>query len=341
MKKIFLITLFLALTFSFQHALAQDGTDKTGGFKVKLPEGLYLYQPKIDEEVFSPLFIVKDGMLIDPYALAEKIGKEQFIKDYVEGRDFNVYAGRDIIGKLSKVKVEFLNVCETLEFLPDMRLTGKYEGKPFSEIYMDKSLFAIKEPDRPYGAIKAIATPASLKSETSDFFKINQEDKKKASFFTKQKIAPELFENTKKAMEYLQEEKQIITASDERVGFIQAFDIDGNGKKDILGSYILEIYHKDNTENGIYHGGFRGETLFVISDNGNIQTVFSSHEVDPGFSLGGVIDIDQDGVYELIVQENDGNYESGIDNVRRIDVFRRTAAWTSIYHTETICGLDF
>lgn len=339
MKKNILITILLIFIFTIHNAFAEDKADE---FTVRLPDGLYLYQPKITEEVFSPLFIVENGALVDPYALASEMGKEKFLIDYVEGNVFNVYIGGDIVGKFSKARAEFLNDCE-LGSLPDIRFKGSYEGKSLKEINLDKSLFAAKWPDRTYGATKAIAAPASLKTiKTESYFKINQDDRKRASAVAKHKIAPELFKNTKVAMGYLYD-KQIITGSDERLGFIKAFDIDGNGKKDFIGSYILQIYHKDDEVDGTSYRGFRGESLFTISDNGNIQNVFASYEVRPGLSLGGVIDINQDGVYELVVQENDGNYESGIDNVRRIEVMvlKDASAWKSIYLTDTICGLNF
>ncbi len=103
-------------------------------FAVKLPDGLYLYQPYAGDEVFAkgdkdtirPLFIVEKGKLVDPFLRAQKMGLEKFMRKYVSGKTFNVYAGPELVGKLSDV--EFAT-CSRGEFVPDLLGKGKYAGK--------------------------------------------------------------------------------------------------------------------------------------------------------------------------------------------------------------------
>jgi len=53
-----------------------------------------------DKDIVSPLFTVINGKLVDPIALAHKIGVSKFLNTYVKGKTFNVFAGSEMIGTI-------------------------------------------------------------------------------------------------------------------------------------------------------------------------------------------------------------------------------------------------
>ncbi|MBI5493214.1 MAG: hypothetical protein HY893_09810 [Deltaproteobacteria bacterium] len=340
MKKNIFITLLLALIFSFHHAFAEEAQNKAEGFKIKLPDGLYLYQPKIKEEVFSPLFIVEKGALVDPYALAVKIGEKKFIKDYVEGKRFHVYIEGVTAGILTEVKFEFVNVCYSDEFLPDIRGKGKYEGKPLKKAYSNKSLYAFNEYERSDGSLKAIAAPVELTTDKAlKDFEVTEKNKAMTVEAVRKNFVPGAFELIKKRLETLYEEKQVITGQWGKLKFLKSFNKGGN-KKGLIGLYTLYVSFRDAARQEGIDAGYSAEILFSMVDN-KIEQVAFVDGYEPAYNLGGVIDTDGDGITELILEEgiiSDKEPEDG----KNISILRQTSAgWKEIYHSERICGPIF
>lgn len=346
MKKNIFITLLLALIFSFHHASAEETFNASGEFKVKLPDGLYLYQPKIMEEVFSPLFIVEKGALVDPYALAAGIGKEKFIRDYVDGKRFHVYIEGVPTGILTAVKFEFVKGCDSDAFLPDIRGKGKYEGKPLKEAYSNKSLYASDEHDRFYGSLKAIAASVELTlPKTLKNYEVAEEDKTMVIEAVRKHFVPEMFERIKERLKTLHEEKQVIVGDKRsRLDSINALDFDGNGKKDLIGIYDYTITYTSVARNDEMVAVFPASILFAVFNNGDaIERIAFAEGYEPAFSLGGIIDIDGVETPELVLQESvTSGEDEDPDEGRQVAIFQRTSAgWKETYRTGKICGPIF
>ena len=305
-------------------------------FQVKLPDGLYLFQPKLHESRFSPLFIIKGGKLIDPYPLAKNMGIPKFMKKYVTGKTFNVYVGTEMIGKLSDVKLQPFNDCLSEEMFPDIPVSGKYEGKPLPGIYSDKSIYPDNKAAISFykGEVKAIATPQSFKAlKKMEAFSVTEEDKAEAT----KAVRGNLIGEAMKSMEEWakREKRQIVGEKESSLVFAKAIDLDGNSRKDIIGLYELLISHRlESTE---YTGGQFSEILFILWDTGKIERIPFNY----GFGgLGGVIDLDQDGVSEIILQiELSVFFETdGAEDGRQIEIWQHTlSGWKRIYHTIEVC----
>ncbi|MBI1912642.1 MAG: hypothetical protein HYS21_11660 [Deltaproteobacteria bacterium] len=339
MKKNILIALLLTFIFSVQHAFAEETFKKAGDFKVRLPDGLYLYQPKIKEEVFSPLFIVEKGSLIDPYALAVRIGKEKFVRNYVDGRRFHVYIESVPVGTLTDVKFEFESGCYSDVFLPDLRGKGNFKGKPLKTFYSNKSLYASDEYDRSYGSLKVIAAPVELTSEkTLNNFKVTEKDKTMAVEAVIKRFVPEAFERIRKSIETRHEEKQVIIGQRGELQFLKSFRVDGE-KKGLIGSYMFRVSFRDAAKQESMIAGDSSEILFSMFEN-KIELVAFADGYEPAYSLGGIIDIYGIGIPELVLQ---GSVTSGEDedpdDGRQITISQHVAAgWRTIYRSEKICG---
>lgn len=308
-------------------------------FKVKIPEGLYLYHPKIDKEVFSPLFIVEKGKLIDPYALAKRVGIEAFNERYVKDKVFSVYVGRELTGRLSSVKLESVNFCYSTEFLPDIRGNGRYEGMPLMEKYVNKSLYVDNDNNLRHGSIRAIISPEPVSSTKTEEFTVTDEDRVEVAEKSIRQFDPEAMEYMKKWLETLNEHKYTITEKVPRLDSVKAFDMDGNGKKDLIGVYTLYVGARDVSGNSRSKESNIAEILYVMHDNGTMERAAIDYGTEPAFGLAGVVDIDQDGFYELAIQLDAGSDKEPDDEGKKIDILRHTSSgWESIYRTEKICG---
>lgn len=110
----------------------------------------------------------------------------------------------------------------------------------------------------------------------------------------------------------------------------EAFDLDGNGKKDLVGVYDLSVKHSGG-------GLWSVEILFVLWDTGRVEKI-AFGEISPAFTLGGVIDVDQDGVQELILSTSLIDTQKGVNDGREVRLLRHNhSGWTSIYRTMGVC----
>ncbi|MBI5453003.1 MAG: hypothetical protein HY956_00070 [Deltaproteobacteria bacterium] len=346
MKKHILIALLSMFIFTIHDAFAQESSNKTGEFKVKLPNGLYLYQPKTNAEPFSPLFIVDNGKLIDPYALRDSIGMEKFDKEYVKGKGFNVYAGSELIGTLSDLIIMINNPEKVEEYSSDIVGYGKYSGGPLPGEVSDGSLFA-NDFNTEFGTIKAVLSPQTFKySKKWEEFKVTEEDAKRAKDAVRKRYSSYAKGIIAKIL--VKEKRKIIAESRSSLDFLTAIDLDGNGKKELIGNYSFSYRYVDDKDpiNLNDSGLYSIELLFVLWDSGKAEKVLAGMESLPAFSLGGIIDLDGDGVYELIVQESvsfsyeynaEIDYEGYSPDGKRIEVLKHSpSGWKKVFDTVTV-----
>lgn len=359
--KIIRLLLLLLLIFVIGNAAGAVAEQKESAaskaeqpFQVKLPDGLYLFQPLPQDKIyeldagewkpipnpakddFSPLFIVKDGKLSDPYSLANKIGIDKFNKKYVIVKTFRVYNGTEKIGELTDIKLNSLDNWCSKEFHPNIAGKGKYNGKPLSGRKVDSSTYIHRDFILPFVTIKATATPQSFQgAKNMEEFTITEEDKAKAAEAVRDNFLPETLNQIKNKLKqrnriFIGEEKSL-----SRFEFLKAIDLDGNGSKDIIGVYTPFFRYKEKPEGG------RNELnsnaiFFVLWDTGKIEKLLLGHLIND-FGLVGVIDIDQDGIQEVIIQVSvslDSEFTG-----KQIEVFKHNSSgWRRIYQSVKICS---
>lgn len=340
-RKAVTLTAFLTVIFGcFPVCAAEDAAHPV---QVRLPDGLYLYQPRIKDEVFSPLFIVKEGSLIDPYALAKEIGIERFTAEYVKDKVFSVYMGGELVGRLSSVRLEFAGRCELKDFLLDIEGRGRYEGKGLQGKYADKSIYVYNESERKYGSVKAIAAPGHLEQlkDTEGFVAV-KEDRDKTTEAVRKRYDRELVERIKERLKSLYEEEQVIKFEHGVVDSVKALDIDGNGKKDLMGIYSFTVGFMDASKDPRTEtpAGINIEVVFTFFDSGVVEIISLENGTSPAFNIGGIIDVDRDGIFEVGVEANIDAYEEDyIEDGRQITVFRKDAGgWKGVFNTGKVCG---
>lgn len=352
-QKIFiLIMLLISIPYGITIGYASDDTvNAPKPMQINLPDGLYLFQskiiqmykyrPEIKDDVFSPLLIVKNGKLLDPYSLAKKIGIQKFMKEYVTEKTFSVFVGTEMIGKLSGVKLKFFetNTCPSGRLLFDIEGTGTYEGRPLPGRYEDKSVY-VHNNDKTLlnqAIVKAVAVPQPYhKSKKNEAFILTEDQKAKVIKDVREKLVSEAM---KPIEARLNKEHRIILREDRsRLDFIKILNLENSGKKDHVGVYTLYVSHRKISDS-IRTGVAFNEILFILWDSGKIEKILFGMENSPAFSLGGLIDIDQNGVQELIVQSSSGPYVEDDNTGKKIEIFQHdSSGWKSIYRSALICS---
>lgn len=343
MKKNILTALLLIFIFTVHKTFAEEYPNKTGDFTVKLPDGLYLYQPKIKKEPFSPLFIIDKGKLVDPYALRDRIGIERFDKEYVNGKRFNVYTGDELIGTMSGVILLLSNPENMKEYSSDIIGYGTYSGGPLPGEVSDGSLYA-DDFNTDFGTIKTVLTPEAFKdSKERARFKATKEDAKRATDAVRKRYG--LYAKGIIANVLAKEKQQILGESRSTLDFVTAVDLNGNGKKELIGTYSFAYDHKARSVDNIIALSSL-DMLFIMWDSGKVEKISVGTESFPAYSLGGIIDLDGDGVYELIVQESiafkyeynpDIDYEGFSPDGKRIVIFKYShSGWKKVFCTITV-----
>ena len=298
--------------------------------EVKIPEGLYLYKPNFREDsVFSPLVLVENKKLVDPYVLVQMMGIKSFLKKYVTEKTFNVYVGSELFGKLKNMNLTSIstkNKCQGDNFVPDIQGNGQYEGKPLPYGWLKEEkgsgyLYRI------YGSTKIVITPESFQMRKKPLIlPVTDSDIERMIEAVQKHIVPKEIEDINIRLE--KENRRVIREEGSYLRVAEAYDLDGNGKKDLVGIYYL------NTINN--KGGSSRDILFILPNTVKVEKVISGSAV-PSFMLGGVIDIDQDGVQELIMVSS---FMPGTDSGdrRQIEILRYTSeGWVSIFRSKWIC----
>lgn len=337
MKKNFLLALFLIIQLLANAAIAgQDATGDANTFQIKLPDGLYLYQPKVNwGSSFTPLLIINKGRFMDPNLLIKRIGLKQFEKIYLDGRQFNVYVGKEHMGVIHDIRREYANTrCEeTDEFLSFYIFKGTYEGYPLPVI--SENSWPINSAK--LAAKKAIAAPSVIGLPLEkDKFVVTEDDRTLAVATIKKELDQLAIKRIEQFYYKLYQKKEKMVIDDEALESVIALDIDNNGKKDLFGIYTVNGINAEKKRSG---GRGFSVILFVIWDTGRAEVVMSTENSAPAFSLGGIIDIDKDGVQELIVQKSVSTNEEPYAVGTEINILRHDpSGWKRIYRSAPFCA---
>lgn len=320
----------------------QNKQSKGTDFKTNLPNGLYLYKSKKENNVFSPLFIANDGRLIDPYIAAEKIGQKMFINKYVQNKTFNVVTGSTEMGELSNIILNFEKHAQTKEFVKNIEVNGNYKGKDLqakdiigNSFFTEKDFFNFAFP-------KFIATPQKYFTGLESEFSISKQDIEKILEKAKEHFLPEA---QRIVSEEFKIENRIIIGSESSIDYAWAIDLEQNGKKVIVGCYSIAFIYKDQDYKVIEQqkGGYDFEILFSYRENGEIKQISMSDGKVPGFSLINAIDLNGDGIKEIIIESNRELELEDSSSGKSIEIFSLFShGWEKIFQSAKIMGMfDF
>lgn len=307
-------------------------------FKTNFPSGLYLYKSKEEKNEFSPLFIVKDGRLHDPYITAEKIGEQNFYNGYVKGKKFSVVTNSTKIGKLFNLRLNFEKRIQTEEFVQDIEAIGEYSGNDLQIGKYKINSFYIEKDFYKFAVPKFIATPFSDQKKYIDEFSITKEDIEKAKNDAQKHLFPEA---ERIVSEILKREGRVIIGDKSNIDYAWAVDLEQNGKKVILGCYSIEFlyqYKKTDGDRVRYQkGGYPFEILFALREKGDIETISFDDGGSPAFSFINAIDLDGDGVKEILLEISRNPKDEPFFGGKSIMIFSpKKSNWKLIFQSAKI-----
>jgi hypothetical protein len=340
--KINMMQLLISILFFFGSTVCNAGgngaeVENTADIavQVKIPDGAYLYYSNFNnlkKNIFSPLFLIKGGAIIDPYNLTKKTSIQRLEVEYFTAKEFAVYRGIEKIGKLSRINLALKNICKVgaltvSELLSDVVGSGSFTGSPI----LPRSFSAKRDKKMVYEPVEIIITPATFIPKSGASFSVVTEDEKKKMIGSfRQKLLPTVW---KQLDDFLvnKSKHHVVSEGESRLFAAAAIDLDGNGKKDYVGIYNLTVKVSAKGLSSI-------STLFVLWDTGKVEMIATDNLI-PGFSIIGVIDIDQDGVQELVFQRVVEVYQEGLYSGRQIQMLRHeSSGWKTIYRSKPICG---
>lgn len=345
-KKIFRKPLFIILILpiflglSMSNATGQKGATANKSqesIQVKLPDGVYFYK-KTTTGLISPMVIVENGKLVDPYDLVNKIGLERFTRAYINEKEFTVYQYNQNIGKVSKISLKSTNQCEGYpEFTPNILGNGEYQIEPIvpppSYAQVKSNSYDLGFGERQDFANKriVITPPAFQTAPKSQLLLLTKEDEERVKKAFLKDIFPNSSKNLRKRS--VEKKRKIKSYNKSKLMVADAFDLDGNGKKD-----FVSIYNQSaNFENG---GGISDLSVFVLNDVGGSTLVYPTDYPTTDTQFIGSIDVDQDGVQELIMQHLVFKFGKGEVWGKQIEILKYSdKRWLTIYQTKVICEI--
>jgi hypothetical protein len=334
-----LFTLFITST-SLVNANAASPIDNKKQEKVlnvKMPDGIYLYYSTLGNlqvNKVSPLIIVKNGRLLNPYEIADKMNTQEMMKKYSVSKTFAVVRGSEKIGEISNVEFESYYCLEKprnhkQKILPVIKGEGKYSGKTITSSLRNSKL--------PFGFTNIIITPPSFNPDIgSKIFELTEDYKKKILAECREKFLPIILEEQSKKL--AKRGRQIKEENKSRIFAADAVDLNGTGKTDYIGLYNVSF----KVTEGIRSVGLAGDEVpFILWHDGKIERIDEGKSA-VGFMYINAIDIDGDGIKELFVQKIIPIEKIGDDGA--IDTFQieilkhQSSGWKSIWHSGLICG---
>ena len=183
-----------------------------------------------------------------------------------------------------------------------------------------------------YSSTKILIAPQSYRVPKKQvLFTVTDEDMQRMTEAVRKHLVPREIEEINRTL--AKEKRRVIGESKSRLDVIEAFDLDGNGKKDLVGIYYLSVVHNNP------QGYWPHDILFVLWDTGKVEKI-ACEDRSPAFVLGGVIDIDQDGLQELIVTSRVTSKHKDGGEGRQIDILHHSPdGWKSIFRSRWICDI--
>ena len=226
------------------------------------PEGL--------RDVVEPIFMIRNGQFVDPSEETKKVGFEIFNRKWFEGKTYPIYVRGKEIGNLSNFS---------------MKLDG--EGRCKDELW-GEATFKGRNVLGGNLTIK-IGEDIIFPSSTS-LFGLAKRDH--SLFYKEKTIRGDITEEQVKRIKELgglefekmvqrvrKPEKDVETDQEARGVTIQAVDLDGNGKSDLVAVFSILVKYRYTGQQNITvrsPARFRYRLIYVLYDNGTGEVIWPS-----------------------------------------------------------------
>ncbi|MFA5385770.1 MAG: hypothetical protein WC364_14135 [Eubacteriales bacterium] len=341
---VFLTSLIIAA--SIVNANAENIITKTKQgqvLSVKIPDGIYLHFTtfnKFRKNIWSPLIIIKDKQILDPYEVANELGVQKIVEEYIVGKTFNVFKGSEKIGELSDVTLDSYNrTCmnkpydAAIKILSEIEGSGKYKGKPLAIEKIDNTR------KWPVGVLDIIAAPTSFPSGINIKNPIlTENDQMNMVNAVRKNFRTMVWKECNKELE--KEGRYIESEYRSYLFLAEAVDLTGSGNKDFLGIYYF--HYKTATIKSSankFVGSWGMAVPFVLWSNGKIEKLNFLSSVT-NYSFIAAVDIYGDGIKELIIQKR-VDVPDDTDHIIETKVIEilqhKDSGWQTIWKSGLVC----
>lgn len=338
MKRIKYIYLFSLLLSTSTYAVDDRVPLRGTGFEASLPEGVYLYKttPNLEQNVFTPLWIVKDKRLTDPTPLFKGNGA-MFQKNYLDGQVFDVLSGVTLVGTYSNVRYQIKSVCGAHGFQEYPNVVGVYQGAKLQPYVADSKQWG-QTRRYVHTSSRLIAAPhVAVQPWVGAYQQPTEQDKVQALNQVSHELAAGLRQQVSTWMVRKWGKKYTVTADKGGyIGILEKTDIDHNGLPDLVGVYEFTLQYGKGDE----VGEFYSSVLFTLL-NGRELKQHDLNYAQKGFRVIAISDITGDGVAEIIYLKNMFLEQEGGEGGRQIRVLHlEQNTWREAYRSASSCNND-
>jgi hypothetical protein len=273
--------------------------------------------------------------------MAEKIGKDQFFNRYVKEKKFNVSLDSETVGILSDLHLNLEETAIADEFARDIWSKGTYSGSSLQIGQFFKNSLYFETDFWEYATPKVIASPLSNLDGKQSGLPLTEEDITQAISAVRKQLIPEVAKNVNKDLKI---RHYVIAEDKSSMHFAWAVDLAQDGKKVIIGCYICRfLFDELKLAVGSEHEFRRGaeyEILFALSGDGKVEKISlsdTSSNPSPSFSFINAIDLNGDGVKEIIIENSRSPQGEPYFCGLSIAIFSHTGSgWKRVYQSAKI-----
>jgi len=315
MLRCLIIAVLLALT-----AMPVSAEEKV---KLKLPDGLYMYDLAGTEGVgrpsFQKYFVAKNNTLYSAQEAIKKFGIANLNKWFAENKKYKILFGGEKIGETTNIIIENEN-----EWRSDSFLTKSVKKEPIEKGKIPGMLGNV---GASMGVPEAYqATPRKV------YASVSQEEVTAIESLLKQKLF-HLIKNRKEYSKYKLRRESIYS---EQILLLDKVSRNNGG------IYVGVYEYTFSTGRQPGQGGFDSKILFSVENN-DVRFVTNQYEARYGLILHGglmniygMLDVDGCGEDELIVEkEYDHEYEAEAINILGIYKQKNDVNWMPVKEMKT------
>jgi hypothetical protein len=329
---IFTIAIFAPL---FVYAVGDNRVTNQNTFQVKIPDGIYFYKsaPNLKQNEFLPLWIIEGGKFVGS---AKKLKTDglQFARKNAADKNFDVFSGKTKAGSFSKIELRVNNLCGSAQFLPSIEAEGYYSGNKIQPFDMQESKWGRQQ--RIFTSSRVFAVPQAFNfAAGADYLPVTEGEREALVGVIQKTLVPEALQKVSAHLvKHWGRKYQIIGQGKSGLVFLEKVDIDNNGKLDFIGTFDVSARYGEDDSYSVSNS-----ILFVYMNGLELKQIAFSIGPD-AFVLLGVMDVNLDGVSEIIYEEKIESSIDGGDPGVRIHLIHKVAnGWGDAYRSSSVCDL--
>lgn len=233
---------------------------------------------------------------------------------------------------LRPIELTANNLCGPAQFLPSIEAEGYYLGNKTQSFDMQESKWGRQQ--RIFTSSRIFAIPQSIGLISgAEYQTATERERETLVGVIQTTIVPGLLKQiSSQLIKQWGRNYKIIGQGESGLVFLEKVDIDNNGNPDFIGSYDLSARYGDAES-----ASMSSSILFVYLNGMKLKQIAFSTGSDV-FVLLGIMDVNLDGIGEIVYEEKIASLIDGGDPGVRIHLLYKDAqGWLEIYRSSSVC----